>query len=260
MAKKYYWLKLQKDFFSQPIIKKLRRIAGGDTYTIIYLKMQLTSLSNNGKLYYEGIEDTFAKELSLTLDEDADNIGITLTFLQKYGLLEEIKPDEFTLPETIENIGSETAGASRTRRFRQRQKEEKALPCNTTVTNSNTEKRRVEKSREELDKETEKKESVSLKVTKILNSIEERTGASLSGQFQNIAEMVEDYEFEDIKKAIGKSLSKNKKGANILNYANGILKNWLKDGKEEQNGGSTRNTTKDIAESPYDLKKLDQEE
>ncbi len=259
MAKKYYWLKLQKDFFSQPIIKKLRRIAGGDTYTIIYLKMQLTSLSNNGKLYYEGIEDTFAKELSLTLDEDADNIGITLTFLQKYGLLEEIKPDEFTLPETIENIGSETTGASRTRRFRQRQKEKKALPCNTIVTNSNTEKRREEKNREELDKETENKESVSLKTTEILNFIEERTCTSLSAQYQNIAEMVELYELEDIKKAIDKSLSKNKKGTNILNYANGILKNWVIEGKEEQNGGNSRNATKDIEKSPYDLKKLDQE-
>ena len=41
MAKKYYWLKLKKDFFNSKEMKKLRRIAGGDTYTVIYLKMQL---------------------------------------------------------------------------------------------------------------------------------------------------------------------------------------------------------------------------
>ena len=39
--KKYYWLKLKEGFFEQKIIKKLRKIAGGDTYVIIYLKMQL---------------------------------------------------------------------------------------------------------------------------------------------------------------------------------------------------------------------------
>ena len=31
--KKYYWLKLKKDFFNQKEIKKLRKIAGGDTYS-----------------------------------------------------------------------------------------------------------------------------------------------------------------------------------------------------------------------------------
>ena len=61
MAKKFYWLKLSENFFRQPRIKKLRRIAGGDTYTIIYLKMQLLSLENEGKLYFEGVEETFAE-------------------------------------------------------------------------------------------------------------------------------------------------------------------------------------------------------
>ena len=40
-------------------MKKLRSIAGGDTYTIIYLKMQLLSLQNEGMLYYEGTNKAF---------------------------------------------------------------------------------------------------------------------------------------------------------------------------------------------------------
>ena len=63
MAKKYYWLKLKNNFFSQPKIKKLRKIAGGDTYTIIYLKMQLYSLEDDGKLYFDGIEEDFVEEM-----------------------------------------------------------------------------------------------------------------------------------------------------------------------------------------------------
>ena len=39
--------------------KKLRKIAGGDTYTIIYLKMLLIAMKNDGKLYFEGVEDDF---------------------------------------------------------------------------------------------------------------------------------------------------------------------------------------------------------
>ena len=45
-SKKYYWLKLKNDFFTSKEMKKLRKIAGGDTYTIIYLKLQLLSLQN----------------------------------------------------------------------------------------------------------------------------------------------------------------------------------------------------------------------
>ena len=33
--KRYYWLKLRNDFFDSVRMKKLRSVAGGDTYTII---------------------------------------------------------------------------------------------------------------------------------------------------------------------------------------------------------------------------------
>ena len=53
--KKYYWLKLKDDFFRDKKMKKLRNIAGGDTYTIIYLKMQLLSLKNRQKSIEYGL-------------------------------------------------------------------------------------------------------------------------------------------------------------------------------------------------------------
>lgn len=59
MAKRYYWLKLPDGFFRQKAIKKLRKIAGGDTYTIIYLKMLLVAMKQDGRLYFEGVEATF---------------------------------------------------------------------------------------------------------------------------------------------------------------------------------------------------------
>ena len=156
--KKFYWLKLQHDFFRQPRIKKLRKIAGGDTYTIIYLELQLLSLSNNGVLVFEGIEDDFIEELALTLDEDVDNVKMTVIYLIKHGLIEEVKEDEYALIETMKNIGSETQVAKRVREHR---KKVKALQCNTDVTMCNTEKE-IEKDKEidldiEEEKEVEKK-------------------------------------------------------------------------------------------------------
>jgi predicted phage replisome organizer len=132
--RKYYWLKLKNDFFNQPRIKKLRRLAGGDTYTIIYLKMQLLSLENEGVLFFEGIEDDFIEELALTIDEDTENVRFTVMYLVNQGLLEEVRKDEYALPEAIKAIGSEVASAERVRRFRENQK---ALQSNGNALQSN---------------------------------------------------------------------------------------------------------------------------
>jgi len=144
-SKKYYWFKLQNDFFTQKTIKKLRKIAGGDTYTIIYLKMQLLSLKDSGKLYFESVEDTFANELALEIDEDPENIQITLLFLEKHGLLDIVSENEYVLPETIQNIGSESNSASRVRKHRANAKTLQCngtvTKCNNSVTSSNTEKK-----------------------------------------------------------------------------------------------------------------------
>ena len=120
MAKRYYWLKLKADWFPDKRIKKLRSIAGGDTHTIIYLKMMLLSLKDEGKLYFEGVEDNFASEIALALDEDAENVKLTLAFLQRHGLIEIGDDDEYQLTEVPTIIGSETASAMRVREHRER--------------------------------------------------------------------------------------------------------------------------------------------
>lgn len=129
--KRYFWLKLHKDFFQRKEIKRLRKIAGGDTYTIIYLKMLLRSIMSDGKLYFDGLEDDFASELALDLDEKEENVQITIQYLLKSGLLEMCSDEEYYLPDTKDSTGCETAVASRVRKHRERKK---ALQCNADVT------------------------------------------------------------------------------------------------------------------------------
>ena len=131
--KRYYWLKLKEDYFNSPKIKKLRKIAGGDTYTIIYLKMQLLSIKNNGIIEFEKIEPTFQEELALKLDEDVENVSVTLAYLQTQGLIDMNENNEFLLLEASNNIGSESESAERVRQFRERENQ-KALQCNGSVT------------------------------------------------------------------------------------------------------------------------------
>ena len=120
--KKYYWIKLSKAFFESKEVKKLRRLAGGDTYVIIYLKLQILSLENGGKLYFDGLENSFAEELALIMDEDVNNIQLTLAFMQKCGLIEQRADDEFFMPEVLRNYGAESSAAIRMRKMRERNK------------------------------------------------------------------------------------------------------------------------------------------
>ena len=129
--KKYVWLKLKQDFFHEPKIKKLRRIAGGDTYLCIYLKMMLWSLRNEGIIYFEGIEKTIEEELALTLDEDLTNIKVLLSFLGVQNLIniDELNSD-ISMIEVPDLIGKEGESAKRMRDKRVRDKvdEQKKLP------------------------------------------------------------------------------------------------------------------------------------
>ena len=125
--KRYYWLKLKEDFFKSKEIKKLRTIAGGDTFVIIYLKMQLISLKNDGKLFFDGIDDDFSSELALEIDEDVENVRVTIAFLERCGLLECVSSDEYFLPVIPEITGSETQSTIRSRKHR-------ALQCNANAT------------------------------------------------------------------------------------------------------------------------------
>lgn len=128
--KRYYWLKLNEDYFANPKIKKLRKIAGGDTFTIIYLKMQLLSVSNKGIITFEGIENTIEEELALKLDEQLEDVQLTMAYLKTQGLVE-CSENEYLLIDACKNIGSECESAERVRNFRERQK---SLQSNNAVT------------------------------------------------------------------------------------------------------------------------------
>ncbi len=123
MEKRYYWLQLRSEFFTQKEIKKLRKIAGGDTYTIIYLKMLLVAIKQDNKLYFEGVEDTFPEELALELNEEVENVNVTLNYLKRQGLLKVLNEAEFSLIQCEEMVGSETDAARRKRASRERQKQ-----------------------------------------------------------------------------------------------------------------------------------------
>ena len=122
-GKRLWWLKLSMEFFSSDIvIKKMRKLPGGDTYTIITERLLLMSLPNDFRIYYEGVEDTFIDEIALRLDETPEAVSTTIAMLVKQGWM--VKEDSFTyyVPKAEELAGSERDDAERKRRQREREK------------------------------------------------------------------------------------------------------------------------------------------
>lgn len=146
--KRYYWLKLKDDFFQSRKMKKLRKVAGGDTYTIIYLKLQLLSINNDGVIEFEGTDEDIFHQLSLDIDEEIDDIKMTVAFCTANDLIE-VQQDDLFLSDVPKLIGSEGASARRVRKHRLKQEKEKQealqsndlpLQSNSRVTKCNTEK------------------------------------------------------------------------------------------------------------------------
>ena len=217
--KRYYWIQLAQDFFKSKEMKLLRKIAGGDTHTIIYLKMMLISLEDGGHIYYDGLADNLAEEIALVIDENVEDIKITLIFLESKGLLTRNSDRDYFLEQVPEMVGSETASARRVRKFRENQL---ALQCNNDVTKRNGD---IEK---DIDTEIEKDVDEN-PVALIVEEYQSRIAPLDGTQFEILKEFItlDGMEAKVVLKAIGLAADNGKRN---FSYIRAILTNWKNDG------------------------------
>lgn len=218
--KRYYWIQLAQDFFKSKEMKLLRKIAGGDTHTIIYLKMMLISLEDGGHIYYDGLADNLAEEIALVIDENVEDIKITLIFLESKGLLTRINDRDYFLEQVPEMVGSETASTRRSRKHR----ELRGLHCNTIATTCNGDID-IEK---DIDTEIEKDVDEN-PVALIVEEYQSRIAPLDGTQFEILKEFItlDGMEAKVVLKAIGLAADNGKRN---FSYIRAILTNWKNDG------------------------------
>ena len=142
MAKRYYWMKIDEEFFRQREIKALRKLDNGDSCVIVYQKMLAYSLRYENRIYFDNVEETFEEEIALVLDEDVEIIKITLAFLERVGLVERINEDELIFYQIDELTGTQSDNMQRVKRLRAKKKEE--AKNSTVIDNSNCDDNNVE--------------------------------------------------------------------------------------------------------------------
>ena len=158
-TKIYFWLKIDKKFFDNIFIKRLKTVPGGYTMTVIYIRLMLESLESDCILYYEGYFDNLKEELALKLDVSEDDIDMTMAYFTKCALIQVDEDKNAELPQAKALVESETNWANYKREQRRKAKLEEVQPSLTISNSCPTEIEKEIEIEKELEEEIEKKTS-----------------------------------------------------------------------------------------------------
>ncbi|MBR2653988.1 MAG: phage replisome organizer N-terminal domain-containing protein [Lachnospiraceae bacterium] len=114
-SKRYYWLRLKKDFFHQHQIKVLKSLPNGRLYALIYLELMAESTSHEGQLRYSKLLPYDIVTLAAVIDEDKDNVEQAVKTLVQLELVEILDDGTIFLRDLCKLIGSETGQTIRKR-------------------------------------------------------------------------------------------------------------------------------------------------
>lgn len=133
--KRYYWIKLKTDFFNQETIDFMLSQENGFQYVVLYQMLCLQAANNGGELSSKIGEVIIPYDAEkITRDTkwfSYDTVVVALELFKRLGLIYEEEGKFLKIANFEEMVGSEGSSAKRVREYRERQK---ALQCNTNVT------------------------------------------------------------------------------------------------------------------------------
>lgn len=127
-------------------------MAGGDTMVVIYQKMMLSSLDTNGVIYYEGVYGKLEEELALMIDEETEQVAMTLAYFTKAGLIQIDNSQNVEMSQVSALIDQETNWA----RYKREQRKNNKLDIVQPESNERPTEIDIELEKElKIDKEKE---------------------------------------------------------------------------------------------------------
>lgn len=220
----YFWLRLDNNFYKNLAIKKARKMAGGDTMVVIYQKMMLTSLDISGVIYYEGVYGNLEEELALMIDEEPEQVSMTLAYFTKAGLIQIDNGQNVEMLQVPALIDQETNWA----RYKRNQRKTEKLDIVQSLSNE-----RPTEIETEIDKEIELETDTKQKSYSHIVAMFENNGFGSVGGIlsQNISDELKDFadesNYSEATKVISKAIEiAVNQGNNRPAYVWGITKNW----------------------------------
>lgn len=223
-TKIYFWLRLDNNFFKNLAIKQLRRMSGGDTYVLIYQKMMLQSLENQGYIYFEGVLDSLAEEIAMALDENVEDVQVTIAYFQSKGLLQIGEENEIFLEQVPMLLDQET-NWNRYKR-QQNKKLEKFQPLSNHLPTDIDIEIDIKNSK---SKNKNQNKNAAADFSEIYSYYQQEIGILSPNQAEQLADYLklDNFEPELLKRAIDKASNNAKRS---FGYVNSILRNWKQNG------------------------------
>ena len=136
MAKRYYWLKLQEDFFESDEIKIIESMPNGVVYSNFYLKLLCKSLKTDGRLIFKDIIPYTPDMLANITGVAVDTVRVAIDIFIKLGLMEKLDDGALYMIAVENMTGSESEWATKKRNYRKSlEVKEKNLLLETSKTN-----------------------------------------------------------------------------------------------------------------------------
>ena len=133
--KKYYWIKLKRDFFKRHDIKIVEAMPNGKDYILFYLKLLLESIDHNGALRFSDTIPYNEQMLAVITGTNVDIVKAAMDVFIGLNMIDKLEDGTIYMLETERMMDGESASAHRVREHREKLK---ALQCNTNVTKCNT--------------------------------------------------------------------------------------------------------------------------
>jgi predicted phage replisome organizer len=117
--KKFYWIKLNKDFFKRHDIRIIEEMPNGKDYILFYLKLLLESCNHEGHLRFSETIPYNEQMLSVITNTNIDNVRSAMKVLAELKMLEILDDSTIYMSEVTKLVGSETEYAKKKREYRQ---------------------------------------------------------------------------------------------------------------------------------------------
>ena len=118
--KKYYWLKLQRDFFKRHDIRIVEEMPNGKDYILFYLKLLLESINHEGRLRFSEEIPYNAEMLAVITNTNIDIVRTAIKIFCDLGMISIYDDQTIYLNEVQKMIGCETEWAQKKRDYRER--------------------------------------------------------------------------------------------------------------------------------------------
>lgn len=127
--KKYYWLKLKRDFFKRHDIQIIEDMPNGKDYILFYLKLLCESVDHDGNLRFNE-EIPYNEEMLSTITRtNIDTIRSAIKVFKQLKMIEILSDGTIYMREVNKMLGSETYWAERKRIQKERKNAVEELPA-----------------------------------------------------------------------------------------------------------------------------------